>query len=62
MAILSMSFGIMVAIAIGAISPGPSFVLVSRISLSNSRRHELAAVIGALGLRLIGESLAALRR
>ncbi|EKF59010.1 lysine exporter protein LysE/YggA [Agrobacterium albertimagni AOL15] len=38
--------GIAVAIAIGAMSPGPSFVLVSRISLSNTRLHGLAAAIG----------------
>ncbi|MCJ8237397.1 LysE family translocator [Peteryoungia algae] len=46
MATFSMSVGIMVAIAIGAMSPGPSFVLVSRISVSNSRLHGLAAAIG----------------
>jgi threonine/homoserine/homoserine lactone efflux protein len=38
--------GIAVAIAIGAISPGPSFVLVSRISVANTRLHGLAAAIG----------------
>lgn len=38
--------GILGALLIGAISPGPSFVLVSRISLSMSRRHALAAAFG----------------
>jgi threonine/homoserine/homoserine lactone efflux protein len=38
--------GIAVAIAIGAMSPGPSFVLVSRISVANTRLHGLAAAIG----------------
>lgn len=44
------TFGILVsiavAIAIGAMSPGPSFVLVSRVSVANSRLHGLAAAIG----------------
>ena len=38
--------GILFAIAIGAMSPGPSFVLVSRISISHSRLHGLASAIG----------------
>ena len=38
--------GIAVAIAIGAMSPGPSFVLVSRISVANTRLHGLAAAVG----------------
>lgn len=37
---------ILFAIAMGAMSPGPSFVLVSRISIANSRLHGLAAAIG----------------
>lgn len=37
---------ILLAIGIGAMSPGPSFVLVSRISIANSRLHGLAAAIG----------------
>jgi threonine/homoserine/homoserine lactone efflux protein len=46
MASFGILLGIMVAIGIGAMSPGPSFVLVSRISVSNSRLHGLAAAIG----------------
>lgn len=46
MASFSILLGIMVAIGIGAMSPGPSFVLVSRISVANSRLHGLAAAIG----------------
>ncbi|WP_303977196.1 LysE family translocator [Dongia mobilis] len=37
---------IMLAILIGAISPGPSFLLVARISLSQSRAHGLASALG----------------
>ena len=37
---------ILAAIAIGAMSPGPSFVLVSRISVASSRTHGLASAIG----------------
>lgn len=37
---------ILISIAIGAMSPGPSFVLVSRISISHSRLHGLASAIG----------------
>lgn len=39
-------FSIVVAIAVGAVSPGPSFVLVSRIAVSRSRREALAAAVG----------------
>lgn len=46
MATFSILLGIMIAIGIGAMSPGPSFVLVSRISVGNSRLHGLAAAIG----------------
>lgn len=46
MATFSVLLGIMIAIGIGAMSPGPSFVLVSRISVGNSRLHGLAAAIG----------------
>lgn len=34
------------AMLVGAISPGPSFLLVARISLSQSRLHGLAASLG----------------
>ncbi|MBK8158986.1 MAG: LysE family transporter [Rhodospirillaceae bacterium] len=37
---------IMLAMLIGAISPGPSFLLVARISLSQSRAHGLASALG----------------
>lgn len=33
-------------LAVGAISPGPSFVLVVRTSIAQSRRHGLAAALG----------------
>ena len=37
------------ALLIGAISPGPSFVLVARISIARSRRDGLAAAL-AMGV------------
>lgn len=43
---LSIFFGILAALLIGAMSPGPSFVLVCRLSISNSRRSGVAAAIG----------------
>lgn len=46
MTTLGVLAGILFAIAIGAMSPGPSFVLVSRISISHSRVHGLASAIG----------------
>jgi threonine/homoserine/homoserine lactone efflux protein len=39
-------FGIIATLAIGAMSPGPSFVLVSRIAVSRSRGAGLAAALG----------------
>lgn len=42
----SILLAIMIAIGIGAMSPGPSFVLVSRISIGQSRLHGLAAAVG----------------
>jgi threonine/homoserine/homoserine lactone efflux protein len=42
----SILLAIMIAIGIGAMSPGPSFVLVSRISIGQSRLHGLAAAMG----------------
>lgn len=48
---------IMFAIAVGAVSPGPSFLLVARISVSRSRRQGLAA---AFGMGLGGALLATL--
>lgn len=46
MTAFSILLGIAVAIAVGAMSPGPSFVLVSRISVANTRLQGLAAAIG----------------
>ncbi|EJT03156.1 LysE family translocator [Rhizobium sp. CCGE 510] len=37
---------IMAALAVGAMSPGPSFVVVSRIAISRSRLDGLAAALG----------------
>ncbi|MFH1804927.1 MAG: LysE family transporter [Pseudomonadota bacterium] len=38
--------GILGALLIGAVSPGPSFVMVTRIAVSSSRRNGLAAALG----------------
>jgi threonine/homoserine/homoserine lactone efflux protein len=38
--------GILGALLVGAVSPGPSFVLVSRISVKSSRADGLAAALG----------------
>ncbi|ABC24506.1 LysE family translocator [Rhodospirillum rubrum] len=47
--------GILGALLIGAISPGPSFVLVSRLALARSRRDGIAAALGmGLGGALFG--------
>ncbi|MCL2715919.1 MAG: LysE family transporter [Alphaproteobacteria bacterium] len=48
-------FAILGAILIGAVSPGPSFVLVSRIAITTSRLNGLAAALGmGLGGALFG--------
>src|ERR1700761_9327090 len=39
-------FSIAAAISIGAMSPGPSFVMVLRLSVAMSRRAGLAAALG----------------
>jgi threonine/homoserine/homoserine lactone efflux protein len=51
------------ALLIGAISPGPSFVLVARISIARSRRDGLAAALamGVGGVILGGLALLGLR-
>src|SRR5215470_6182337 len=51
------------ALLIGAISPGPSFVLVARISVARSRRDGLAAALamGVGGVILGGLALLGLR-
>lgn len=51
---------IIAAIAVGAISPGPSFVLVSRIALTTSRAHGLASALGMGVGGLLFASLAVL--
>jgi threonine/homoserine/homoserine lactone efflux protein len=50
-------FSILGAILIGAVSPGPSFVVVSRIAITQSRSDGLAA---ALGVGVGGAAFAAL--
>jgi len=39
-------FSIFAAMLVGAMSPGPSFVVVSRIAISRSRLDGLAAAVG----------------
>lgn len=38
--------GILLAVLLGAMSPGPSFLVVARISISESRRNGIAAAAG----------------
>jgi threonine/homoserine/homoserine lactone efflux protein len=56
-------FTILGALLVGAISPGPSFVLVARISVARSRRDGLAAALamGVGGVILGGLALLGLR-
>lgn len=46
MSSVSVFLSIIAALSIGAMSPGPSFVLVSRIAISRSRLDGLAAALG----------------
>ena len=46
MSSIAIFFSIVAAVFIGAVSPGPSFVLVSRIAVSRSRKAGLAAALG----------------
>jgi len=46
MSSLSIFLSIIAALSVGAMSPGPSFVLVSRIAMSRSRLDGLAAALG----------------
>lgn len=39
-------FGILGALLLGAMSPGPSFLLVTRLSMTGSRRRGVAAALG----------------
>lgn len=55
MSTITALLGILGAILIGAISPGPSFVLVSRVAITASRLDGLAAALGmGLGGVLFG--------
>ncbi|MGZ9723344.1 LysE family translocator [Rhizobium miluonense] len=46
MSSIAVFFSVIAAVFIGAVSPGPSFVLVSRIAVSRSRQAGLAAALG----------------
>lgn len=46
MSSIAIFFSVIAAVFIGAVSPGPSFVLVSRIAVSRSRKAGLAAAFG----------------
>lgn len=59
MSSLSVFLSIAAALSIGAMSPGPSFVMVSRIAVSRSRIDGLAAALG-MGLRGVVFSILAL--
>lgn len=55
MSTIASLLGILGALLIGAISPGPSFVLVSRIAVTRSRIDGLAAAVGmGLGGAIFG--------
>lgn len=55
MSMSAVLLSILGALLIGAISPGPSFVLVSRIAITGSRRDGLAAALGmGLGGAIFG--------
>src|SRR6185369_2321597 len=43
---LSALLGVIAALAVGVVSPGPSFVLVARTAVSSSRSDGVAAAIG----------------
>jgi threonine/homoserine/homoserine lactone efflux protein len=55
----SIFFSIVAALSVGAMSPGPSFVLVSRIAVSRSRADGLAAGLG-MGIGGVAFSVMAL--
>ncbi|MBZ9789655.1 LysE family translocator [Rhizobium sp. 3T7] len=59
MSSLSIFLSIIAALSIGAMSPGPSFVLVSRIAMSRSRLDGLAAALG-MGIGGVAFSILAL--
>ncbi|MGD1951181.1 MAG: LysE family translocator [Leptolyngbyaceae cyanobacterium] len=60
MAIFAAIFSIAVAITIGAMSPGPSFVMVARTALADSRKDGLAAALGMGGGGVIFATIALL--
>ncbi|MDZ4253311.1 MAG: LysE family transporter [Sulfuritalea sp.] len=43
---LTALFGILAALAVGVVSPGPSFVMVARTAVCASRREGIAAALG----------------
>jgi len=43
---LTALFGILAALAVGVVSPGPSFVMVARTAVCTSRREGIAAALG----------------
>lgn len=52
---IALIFGILGTLLIGAMSPGPSFVLVTRIAIAGGRRDGLAAALGmGAGAALFG--------
>jgi threonine/homoserine/homoserine lactone efflux protein len=55
--------GLVATLAIGTVSPGPSFVMVARTSMSRSREEGLAAALGMGlgGLAFAGAALAGLQ-
>lgn len=55
----SLFLSILAALSVGTMSPGPSFVLVSRIAMSRSRMDGLAAALG-MGLGGVAFSILAL--
>lgn len=55
---IAVILGILGALLIGAMSPGPSFIVVSRIGMTSSRRNGIAA---ALGMGLGGSDNAGFR-
>lgn len=59
MSSVSIFLSIIAALSIGAMSPGPSFVLVSRIAMSRSRLDGLAAALG-MGIGGVAFSVLAL--
>ena len=43
---LSALLGVIAALTVGVVSPGPSFVMVARTAVSSSRTNGLAAALG----------------